>query len=206
MDAISMYINGEHGTTTPEEYLSFIEQPENKKSRYELVNGFIIIKMAGGASFNHGRISRYITKKIDDYLEGKQCEVIQDTNAYLFNEDQCDDINNCKHIFQPDIMVGCDKSKMTGRGYEGTPEFVVEIISKTSFQRDYLGKLYMYTKYGVKEYWIVDLPRNKVTVYLNAGEPLPDVFKYTFDDEVPIKIFGDFSIDFKEILKIVDKE
>ena len=182
-----------------EEFLGYINLPENQEKTFEFINGFIVM-MAGNTSSNHMRICGYIARKIGNYLEGKKCEVFQDANVYLFD----DEIGLCKNVYQPDIIIGCDKNKMTDRGYEGSPDFVAEVINKSAAYKDYFEKCGRYMQYGVKEYWIVDLKKNQIMVYLN-GEDTPEIQRYSFSDQIKVNVLNDFYIDFNEILKIVDK-
>ena len=184
--------------TSFDEFIKMINLPQNRDKTFELIDGYVFM-MAGNATTNHHRISGYISRKIGNYLEGKRCEVFQDLNVYLFKEN----IGKCKNVYQPDILVGCDKDKMTDRGYEGTPEFIVEVVSKYTAANDYFVKSKIYMEYGVKEYWIVDLHTNQIIVYINNGENPPVVYRHTFNDEIIIGIFKDLRIDFKEILEIV---
>jgi Uma2 family endonuclease len=149
--------------------------------------------MAGNASTDHQRICGFLYRKLGNYLEGKTCQVFCDLNIYLHDED-----GQCKNVFQPDVMVGCRSEKFSKRGYEGAPEFIAEVISKSTASHDYITKHFYYMLYGVKEYWVVDLFQNKVTVYINGGEGLPEVHVYSFDDEIRPRVFEDFVIDFKE--------
>ena len=183
-----------------EGFLSYINLPENEDKHFELIDGNIVM-MSGNTSSNHMRICGYISRKIGNYLEGKTCEVFQDPNIFLYR----DDIGHCKNVYQPDIIIGCDKDKMTDRGYEGTPDFALEVISKSTAYKDYFEKCGLYMLYGVKEYWIVDLKKNQIIVYLN-GENTPEIQKYNFNDKIKINVLDDLFIDFKEILKIVDKK
>jgi len=187
------------GETTLDEYTRFINLAENREKRFMLIDGYIVA-MAGNASFNHIRICGYISRKIGNYLEGNTCEVAQDANIYLFKKG----IGSCKNVFQPDIMVGCEKDKMTDRGYEGTPALVVEVISKSTASHDYFVKCARYMQFGVKEYWIVDSLKNQILVYINCGEDPPDVYRYTFDDAVEFNTLEGLVIDFKNIAKNLD--
>jgi Uma2 family endonuclease len=180
------------------EFMAFINLPENQCGKFEFVDGYIVA-MAGNTSFNHQRISGYLFRMIGNYLEGKTCEAVQDINVYLFK----DNIGNCKNVFQPDIMVGCEKDKMTDKGYEGTPDFIIEIVSKSTARTDYLIKLNRYMEYGVKEYWIVDLDKKQVLVCLNTGDNPPVIQEYTFNDRIKINTFNELVIDFNNILSIV---
>jgi len=199
MDAQILNINEGFPQTSLEDFEKIINLQENQDKTFELINGRLVM-MAGNVSTNHQRITSYILSDIHHYLRGKRCEVFQDLNVYLFKED----IGKCKNVYQPDIMVGCDKNKMTDKGYEGTPEFIVEVISESTAKNDYFRKAESYMEYGVKEYWIVDLFKKQIVVYINYSEDSPEIHKYKFTDEVTIGIFGDLSIDFNEILKIVD--
>ena len=183
-----------------EEFIKMISLPENKNKTFELIEGYPV-RIAGNASSNHQRISGFIFSEIHRYLRGKRCEVFQDLNVYLFNED----FGKCRNVYQPDILVGCEKDKMTNRGYEGTPKFIVEVVSKSTARQDYFIKAIHYMAFGVEEYWIVDLMKKQILVYINDSEEQADTHKYKFTDEVTIGIFGDLSIDFNEILKIVSE-
>lgn len=57
---------------------------------------------------------------------------------------------------EPDISVICDKDKLNDRGCVGTPDFVIEVVSKSSRKMDYTTKNALYSDAGVREYWIVD--------------------------------------------------
>ena len=61
-------------------------------------------------------------------------------------------------------------------------------------------KLEKYRNAGVREYWIVDLQKEKVIVYLFGEEP--DIGLYGFDSRIPVGIYGgDCQIDFTEVVR-----
>jgi Uma2 family endonuclease len=125
--------NEPEGETSVNEFIDFINRPENQTKKFELLDGYIIMT-AGNTSMNHIRVCGHIARRIGNYLEGKKCEVFQDANVYLYKEE----IGRCKNIFQPDIIIGCDSRKATNKGYEGTPEFVAEVTGKSTSRMDYL--------------------------------------------------------------------
>lgn len=61
---------------------------------------------------------------------------------------------NNKNYVEPDINVICDKNKLSDRGCEGAPDWVIEIVSPGSRRMDYAIKLFKYRSAGVQEYWI----------------------------------------------------
>jgi len=176
-------------TVLIKDFLTFIDHPVNNEKSFELLNGYITLMAS--PSLNHQRISLYIARKIGNYLEGnKKCEVLQDFNLFL----------NDKNVFRPDIMVVCDKSKLSSRGYKGIPELIIEIISKSTKNNDYHTKCSAYMKHGVKEYWLVDRLTNQILVYASKSNI---VRRYTFEDKIDIKSFKDLTIDFTEISEIL---
>jgi len=87
----------------------------------------------------------------------------------------------------PDIALVCDDSKLTEFGIWGAPDLVIEVVSPSSRKNDYRKKLYKYMNAGVREYWIVDPEKEKITVYLD-GEPMM-AYVYGFGDEIPVFIY-----------------
>ena len=56
---------------------------------------------------------------------------------------------------------------------------------------DYYTKLFKYKSAGVREYWIVDMENESVTVYQFEKETME---YYLAGDDVPVGIYEDFSI------------
>lgn len=98
----------------------------------------------------------------------------------------------------PDISVICDKNKLNERGCLGAPDWIIEIVSPSDTMHDYIDKLYLYHKAGVREYWIVDPQNTAVHVYYL--EPVRfNVRTYTFRDTVKAGIYDDLFIDFANL-------
>lgn len=66
---------------------------------------------------------------------------------------------------------------------------------------DYFKKLFKYRTAGVREYWIVDPDRKRVTVYDFESE---DTLDYTFSDTVKAGIWDDLYINFSDIAASLD--
>ncbi|MGF0034686.1 Uma2 family endonuclease [Bariatricus sp. SGI.154] len=99
-------------------------------------------------------------------------------------------------IVQPDISVVCDKDKLSDRGCEGAPDWVIEIVSPGNRQHDYVTKLMQYQKSGVREYWIVDQQEGKVMVY-NFENPARTAI-YGMEESVPSGVLCGLEIEFTE--------
>lgn len=97
-------------------------------------------------------------------------------------------------IVQPDLFVVCDKSKLDKNRCNGTPDFIIEIVSPGNTANDYIQKLYYYKHYGAREYWIVDPDKQIITVYDFEKEIYAS--RYTFDDKIKVGIYNDLYINF----------
>ena len=75
---------------------------------------------------------------------------------------------------------------------------IIEVTS-SNYGRDYIDKLDIYRKSGVREYWIVDPLYERVMVYFFEMSNSPNI--YTFDSEVPVGIYdGKLTICVKDLL------
>lgn len=88
----------------------------------------------------------------------------------------CDVILGPDDVLQPDILfVKSQRTDIiTGRGIEGAPDLVVEILSPSSAARrfDEGVKLKRYDRFGVAEYWIVNPDDAWIKVYRRSERGL----------------------------------
>ena len=99
---------------------------------------------------------------------------------------------------EPDISIICEKDKLSDRGCEGAPDFVIEIVSPATQKRDYGIKLFKYRAAGVREYWIVNPAKEIVNAYNFEAEE--DCNLYSFDDPIPSGIYPGFFVCIRELL------
>lgn len=105
-------------------------------------------------------------------------------------------LSDNSNYVEPDISIICDRNKLTDRGCSGAPDWIIEIVSPGSRRMDYFTKLFKYRTAGVREYWIVDPIKNRITVYNFESE---DTVEYTFSDSIPSGIYENLTIDFSQI-------
>ena len=99
-----------------------------------------------------------------------------------------------RNYLLPDVSIKCTPSKTE----RDIPDFIAEVTSPSSEKRDLIGKTERYQKLGVREYWIVLLQQKKVIVY-DFEHDAPVAF-YTFDDKIPVCIYGgELQIDMKDM-------
>lgn len=99
---------------------------------------------------------------------------------------------------EPDISVICDRNKLSERGCEGAPDFIIEVVSPGSRKMDYAIKMNLYADAGVWEYWIVDPMKNRTTVYFFEEDIAPVVFP--FDRDITVGIYGNLNINVAALL------
>ncbi|MCI9541611.1 MAG: Uma2 family endonuclease [Lachnospiraceae bacterium] len=161
--------------------------PEGQRA--ELIDGQIYMMATPGRI--HQKFVHFLDWAIENYIQSKNgdCEVYPAPFAVFLNAN--------KEIYvEPDISVICDKNKLTDEGCVGAPDWIIEIVSPSSRSMDYNKKLLKYGTAKVKEYWIVDPTKQRITV---DNFKYGTVEEYTLTDRVKVGIYEDFEIDFSTI-------
>ncbi len=170
-------------TYTEEDYYSL---PEDIRS--ELIDGQFYAMSA--PSRIHQEILSELHITIGQYLREKKgsCRVYPAPFAVRLFADR-------KTVVEPDISVICDPDKLTDKGCNGAPDWIIEIVSPGNPGHDYVRKLNLYLDAGVREYWIVDPASGQIYVY-DLEETSFCVKTYTFQDQIKAGIYDDLYIDF----------
>lgn len=160
--------------------------------RAELIEGIMIYNQAAPARIHQAILSELHTV-INNYIKSKGgfCRVYPAPFAVELNVDQ-------NTVVEPDISVICDQNKLTDRGCTGAPDWIIEIVSPSNSSHDYIIKLNLYAKAGVREYWIVDPDKKRIFVYFLEKVRL-EVETYTFHDIIKVNIYEDLFIDFSKL-------
>ncbi len=154
------------------------------RERAELIDGNIYYMAPPNRI--HQQLVLKLGRKIADYIDKNHgsCEVDIAPFAVFLNKDD-------KNYVEPDISVICNKDKLTDKGCNGAPDWIIEIVSTGSRRMDYYTKLFKYRTAGVREYWIADPEKKRVTVYNFERETADE---YPFHAPVPVGIYEGFSI------------
>lgn len=174
------------GTYTLSDYLAL---PEDL--RVELIDGTFYTMLA--PSIPHQLISYELTHFFSDFIDenGGPCLAVSSPVDVQLDQDD-------KTIVEPDVCVVCDQDKVTFARIYGAPDLVVEVLSKSTRQKDLTLKVWKYFNAGVREYWIVDPDHRQVMVYVFAGEV--QLTTYSIHGKIPVGIYdGNLIIDFEKI-------
>jgi len=181
--------NKKPGEYTVNDYLAW---PEDE--RIELIDG-VIYDMAVPVD-THQIVLLEIAYQIRQFIrsnEGKCLPIISPVDVQLDQDD--------KTMVQPDFIIVCDSSKRKNGRIFGAPDFVVEILSPSTWKKDTVKKLSKYMNAGVKEYWVIDHSNEQIIVYTNSSESGIQVTLYnSFEYIVPVSIYdGKCEVNFQEI-------
>lgn len=191
-ETVVPYGQKKQGEYTLEDYYAL---PEDK--RYELIDG-VLYEMTAPTTL-HQIIALQMCYQIEKFIEGKEGSCM----TYIAPVDvqlDCDD----KTMVEPDVIILCDRSKDINRCIYGAPDFVAEVLSKSTRRKDIGVKTYKYANAGVREYWMIDPKDMKVIVYTFAqnDDAEDTVSIFGFQDKIPVGIYnGELKIDFAKISK-----
>ena len=162
--------------------------PEGERA--ELIDG-VIYDMAPPGRI-HQKISGGLYNKIFNYISAHNgsCEVYSAPFAVFLSEE--------RNYVEPDISVICDKDKLSDRGCEGAPDWIIEIVSPSSRRMDYAIKNTLYLSASVKEYWIIDPAKEQTTIYYYEEDAAPMII--SFEQPAKSHIYKDFEIRIADLL------
>ncbi len=155
-------------------------------NRYEFIFGEVYLLSAPRG--NHQFISMSLSIQFSQYFSGKKCIPFAapfDVTLYVD-----EDVN----VVQPDISIVCDIDKFDkNHSYIGLPALVVEILSPSTSNRDLFLKGELYSKAGIKEYWIVDPKKRKIILYNYESDT--EVMIFNEGDVLKSLLFSDLEVD-----------
>lgn len=108
-----------------------------------------------------------------------------------------------KTMVQPDVIIVCDRSKIINRCVYGAPDFVLEVLSKSTRRKDMIIKLNKYMNAGVREYWMIDPEKQSVMTYDFANDNFRHITGFT--ETVPVAVLDNqCQIDLAALLDYID--
>ena len=157
----------------------------------ELIDG-ILDKMAS-PNTKHQRVVVELGGQLYLQYRNRECELFQAPYDVQLEK---------KVVVQPDLFIVCDKSKINELRCIGAPDFIIEVISPSTFKKDMNYKKNLYEKHGVKEYWIVYPSEKFIIRYVleNGKYGEPDQFDQD-NKEIFLTINNDMKIDIEMLFK-----
>ena len=159
--------------------------------RYELIDGELI--MVGAPNEAHQTASVFLVSRMFMFADDRELGKVLHAPFDVILSDT--------DVVQPDILfVSNERAHIrTPANIRGAPDLVVEILSPSSASRDWSDKLNLYSKHGVKEYWIVDPANRVVWLMLLRGGALEIAGRYGMGDTVSSTVLAGFSVKVDDI-------
>ncbi len=163
------------------------------EKRYEVLEGELI-EMAPAPNYSHQSLVKNLFKRIDSYVESRKIGEVQFAPLDVIFDEQ--------NTFQPDIVFISNKNKQIIQelGIFGSPDLVVEVLSKSTEKKDRGLKFKAYEKFGVKEYWLVDQKKRSMEVFVLEKSEFTLYYSVHNDDPLKSRVFPDFSVRFSELI------
>lgn len=135
----------------------YMDVPETTAPYSQLIEGEFV--MSPPTIRADEEIRRNIMRILDPYLDQAGIGEAYDASFGIY----LNDIN----AFVPDVVFISNERghKMSERGFDGTPDFVVEILSPSTARYDKGPKRIVYARCGVKELWLIDPKAKRIDVY-----------------------------------------
>jgi len=163
----------------------------------ELIKGKIF-KMSPAPSVRHQQISWQLSGLFYNAFRGKSCKVFAAPfDVRLLDKNKSSRANQDIYtVVQPDLCVICDKEKLDEKGCIGSPDLIIEILSKGNSKKEMKIKYALYEEAEVQEYWVI-MPYEYILQQFVLNEKgiyeLKGIF--TEDEVFNAHIFPDLQID-----------
>ncbi|MDD5297996.1 MAG: Uma2 family endonuclease [Rhodocyclaceae bacterium] len=113
--------------------------------RWELIGG-VAYAMSPAPTIKHQSVAGEFFFRLRQHFGGKPCQpFIAPVDVRLSDLD----------VVQPDVLVVCDRNKITPTHIEGAPDVVLEVLSPATAAKDQREKKALYERAGVREYVVV---------------------------------------------------
>ena len=167
----------------------YMTTPEDK--HYQLLDGELIL--APAPNMNHQTIALRLATALHQFvLEHDLGQVwVAPVDVVLSNYD----------VVQPDILFVSHErtSLITEANIQGAPDLVVEILSPATEQYDRGYKRTLYSRHGVREYWLVDPDSETVEILTESDEGLTVAATYGPGETLVSPLLGGLAVDLGQV-------
>lgn len=188
-----------NGTYTYDDYLTW-----QFDDAVELIKGKIMV-MSPAPSSEHQGISWRLGGALFVFFKQKQCQAYAAPfDVRLYDRKKSIVANrDIYSVVQPDLCVICDKTKIDTKGCLGSPDWVIEILSKGNSKKEMQIKYQLYQESGVKEYWLVYPGEKAVHQFVldEHSEKYQLLNMYSGEDIATPQLFPDCQIDLREVFE-----
>ena len=168
-------------------YRDYLTWPEDE--RWEIIGGDAYA-MTPAPSIRHQAISLYLSTQFGNFFKGSGCKPFPAPTDVVFD---------AQNVVQPDLLVVCDKSKITENNIQGAPDLIIEILSPSTALKDKREKKALYERFGVREYLIVYPAEELVGRFALSDGSYGTEEVFGWDEALPLAIFPDLRLNLWEV-------
>ena len=128
-----------------------IQNYGSRKLKKEKINGKIYLMAS--PCIEHKNIQDNTVMIFNSYFKQnkRRCRAVSDHELYI----------DGKNSLEPDIKILCRENRT-----DDVPVIVIEVLSKSTRDRDLGVKMDIYAELGIKEYWIITWEASSLDIYL----------------------------------------
>ena len=183
------------GEFTYKDYRSWPAKP-----RYELIDG--TARAMAPPLISHQQVVFELAGQIRNALEGKPCRGFTGpVGVRLPVHKESDEF--IRTVFEPDLVVVCDETKIDAKGIRGAPNFIIEVLSPSTAAFDTIEKRKAYGAAGVQELWLINIPYGIVTRFTQADAFSNGEYLYA-EGSIEVHLGFALNLDFMKALREVE--
>lgn len=176
-------------------YEDYLRLPDDGR-RYEIIFGVLYVNAA--PNIDH----QYAVSQISYALTA---HVRQNQLGFVFTSPIEVHLKSLARPVEPDILF-ITPSKLPPKGsqsIEQPPDLIVEVLSPSTRRKDMSTKLDAYELGGVREYWIVDLRIEAVTVYVlpEGGREYVELDMFVGNSQISSNVLPDLKFNVSDIFR-----
>ena len=165
-------------------------------NRYELIEGELFV--SGAPRLSHQLVLQFLQGTLGNYLQSNPIGLLVPGAGAVFSEYDA--------VIPDLVFVRKERwNKIVGNDrFVGAPDLVIEVLSPgpENRQRDLSVKRQLYAKYGVEEYWVVDVESRSVLIHRLVGQSLEERAILKGDDQITSPILPAFRLSIGSIFTL----
>lgn len=167
-------------------YVDYLHLPDDGR-RYEIIEG--VLYVANAPSFDHQFAVGETFAYLRQFVREQQLGVVLTAPFEVH-------LSETSKPVQPDVFfIRKERQPTSGdRIFVGAPDLIVEVISPSSIRLDRSIKFDTYERYGVAEYWLVDLKWRGVEVHTLSNGEYALLGQYAGDDVIESHVLAGLQI------------
>lgn len=171
-------------------FANYMSWPETE--RWQLLDG--VAYAVAPPSWAHQSVVTELARQLGNALYGKPCQArVAPVGVRLPKHDESD--SEIRNVFEPDILVVCDASKIDAKGVRGAPDVIIEVLSPSTASFDQIEKRIAYERAGVREFLLVDIANGLLTIYRHSNGLFEPAEIVRASGHVPLRALADLILD-----------